>query len=964
MFAVACFAFLTPAHAVQSVPYKLNFQGRLANSSGVALTGSYDMQFKLYTASSGGTYIWGETRTAANANAVTVTNGLFSVLIGEGTAVAGSSATLQAAVTANSTMYIEVTVGAETLTPRRQVGSSVYAFNSDTLDGLDSTDFIRNSTGVQSAANLSIDGTARADTSMLTPTLDTNTATALNIGTTNATVINLNENVAVAAAKTLTMTGSTTANRPGSPTDGMIYYDTDTKELVRYNGTKWISDGSEAYLVAASNSSQADKDAADYVATGSGDQTTIQSAVNRADPASAVSGARKSGKVYLFAGTYTTSDVISLPNNITFSGAGRGTLIQFSNIAGQTKDMITNSDTTTGTGITVRDIQLDGNASVNTTGTMNGIYFNGVGNGSGSTARQGANILGVWSNNFRTNGMRLSNSPNSTIIGNNVQGNAGSGIYISSSNRSNITNNISQGNSGSGIVLAGAVSENVVANTLAVNAYAGILINGSSNNNTIFGNNLYNNGSSTTNNAIYFPTSSNGDNNTISNNTINDTSGTANNYAINFEDNTSNSNYLTGNIFTSTAGTSTINDSSSNNNVYINQPRSEGGGKITNRTINDIEAFTVQSAAGTNVLAVDTTNAEVEIGSYNGGTNPLAGKLVLANATNANTVTLKTGTTSASYTLTLPTAVGASGDCLKTSDASGTLTFGSCPANSVGALDGGTANSTGATITSNVIYLQSASDTYAGLVNTAAQTFTGAKTFKTTSASALVVQNASAVNFLTADTSNSKIQIGSSTTDATAILLVADSYNQSTDPTGVAGGMYYNTSSGKFRCYENSAWKDCVTALPLSVYASSTTSLSSTSPVNVTDMVFSSSNLAPNTTYHYKFVIRVRAGDTTSGFGFGVTMPTGATTSYCVTTIATKNSATGGQWAGYCNNGTASTGYSSYDSEGTSIDYPAIMEGYLTTSSTIDAGLQLTGIRQDTASTVQVGSFGVLEVVR
>lgn len=95
------------------------------------------MQFKLYTAVTGGTLIWSETRTAANSNAVTVTNGLFSVLIGEGTAVAGTSATLQAAVAANSTMYMEVMVGSETLTPRSQFGSAAYAINADMIDGID-----------------------------------------------------------------------------------------------------------------------------------------------------------------------------------------------------------------------------------------------------------------------------------------------------------------------------------------------------------------------------------------------------------------------------------------------------------------------------------------------------------------------------------------------------------------------------------------------------------------------------------------------------------------------------------------------------------------------------------------------------------------------------------------------------------------------------------------------------------
>ncbi|MEO5948919.1 MAG: hypothetical protein ABIP74_00795 [Candidatus Saccharimonas sp.] len=146
ILAVACFAFSAPAHATQTVPYKINFQGRLTNASGTTLSGTYDMQFKLYTAVTSGTYVWGETRTAANGNAMTVTNGLFNLLIGEGTAVAGSSASLQAAIAANTNLFIEVTVGAEVMTPRSQFGSSAYAINSDMIDGIDGASLAQLST--------------------------------------------------------------------------------------------------------------------------------------------------------------------------------------------------------------------------------------------------------------------------------------------------------------------------------------------------------------------------------------------------------------------------------------------------------------------------------------------------------------------------------------------------------------------------------------------------------------------------------------------------------------------------------------------------------------------------------------------------------------------------------------------------------------------------------------------------
>jgi hypothetical protein len=72
------------------------------------------------------------------------------------------------------------------------------------------------------------------------------------------------------------------------------------------------------------------------------------------------------------------------------------------------------------------------------------------------------------------------------------------------------------------------------------------------------------------------------------------------------------------------------------------------------------------------------------------------------------------------------------------------------------------------------------------------------------------VQDQATLLHLTIDTVNKQVLVGSSTSDATAVSLVLDSYNNATDPTGVNGSMYYNSSLGKFRCYEGGAWKDCV----------------------------------------------------------------------------------------------------------------------------------------------------------
>lgn len=91
-------------------------------------------------------------------------------------------------------------------------------------------------------------------------------------------------------------------------------------------------------------------------------------------------------------------------------------------------------------------------------------------------------------------------------------------------------------------------------------------------------------------------------------------------------------------------------------------------------------------------------------------------------------------------------------------------------------------------------------------------TFTAPNTFKNTtdSTTAFQIQNSAAASLFVADTSNLRIQIGSSTPDSTAVVLVLDTKNTSGDPAGTNGAMYYNSSLGKFRCYENGMWKSCV----------------------------------------------------------------------------------------------------------------------------------------------------------
>ncbi|HSW99724.1 MAG TPA: hypothetical protein VLH38_01680 [Patescibacteria group bacterium] len=95
---------------------------------------------------------------------------------------------------------------------------------------------------------------------------------------------------------------------------------------------------------------------------------------------------------------------------------------------------------------------------------------------------------------------------------------------------------------------------------------------------------------------------------------------------------------------------------------------------------------------------------------------------------------------------------------------------------------------------------------------------TGATTVATLvggSTNAFSVQGASSAIFFQIDSTNSRIYIGNPTADSSAALFVLDARNVSGETsapavTGVNGGEYYNSADNKFRCYENSAWKNCI----------------------------------------------------------------------------------------------------------------------------------------------------------
>lgn len=163
----------------------------------------------------------------------------------------------------------------------------------------------------------------------------------------------------------------------------------------------------------------------------------------------------------------------------------------------------------------------------------------------------------------------------------------------------------------------------------------------------------------------------------------------------------------------STVDTALVNEAS---NLYVGGGPDGNFANVIIPTNTSINALTVGSAS--------TTNGTINFASSAG--------------TNLASISAPSSNPSSSYTLNLPIAPPATGQCLQAgATTADQLIFGSCATGtgtgggvtSVGALDGGTANSSGATISGSIIYLQSASASYPGLVNTTTQTFAGSKTF-------------------------------------------------------------------------------------------------------------------------------------------------------------------------------------------------------------------------------------------
>ena len=104
--------------AYAEVPHLINYQGRLTDTGGVPLNGSYNLTFRIYDAETAGNLLWEETQTG-----VVINKGIFAVLL-------GSVTNLNIAF--DKPYFLEIKVGNEVMSPRQRITSAGYAVRAET----------------------------------------------------------------------------------------------------------------------------------------------------------------------------------------------------------------------------------------------------------------------------------------------------------------------------------------------------------------------------------------------------------------------------------------------------------------------------------------------------------------------------------------------------------------------------------------------------------------------------------------------------------------------------------------------------------------------------------------------------------------------------------------------------------------------------------------------------------------
>jgi len=143
LFAAISIAILAAAPALAQVPHVLGFQGRLLRADGTAQSGTATVTFGVYPAETGGSALWTESQTLG------LSEGYYSTFL-------GLVASPPEGLFDGPARWLEIRVGAETLSPRQQIGTVAYALAAQSVNGGSA-----NVTSLKVSGQTVVDGTGR-----------------------------------------------------------------------------------------------------------------------------------------------------------------------------------------------------------------------------------------------------------------------------------------------------------------------------------------------------------------------------------------------------------------------------------------------------------------------------------------------------------------------------------------------------------------------------------------------------------------------------------------------------------------------------------------------------------------------------------------------------------------------------------------------------------------------------------
>lgn len=120
--------FASALGAFAAGPGTIVYSGKLLDSAGNIVNGNLDMTLSVYNVLAGGSPLYVDRNTGAGQ--VTVTDGLYSVVIGDDAGGGGTYTTLKEALESSSTCFIEISIGGVALSPRERFQAVPYAITS------------------------------------------------------------------------------------------------------------------------------------------------------------------------------------------------------------------------------------------------------------------------------------------------------------------------------------------------------------------------------------------------------------------------------------------------------------------------------------------------------------------------------------------------------------------------------------------------------------------------------------------------------------------------------------------------------------------------------------------------------------------------------------------------------------------------------------------------------------------